>query len=55
MKTFIVTLFNRWNPKETIEDEYEAETQDEAEEMAHDDHWPDGWGVLDSYEYKEEE
>ena len=55
MKTFIVTLFNRWNPKETREEDIEARTAEEAEQYFHDRYFDEGWGVLDSYEYKEGE
>lgn len=57
MKQFEVTLFIM-GLGSTILDEkviIEAETQDEAEEIAHNIYFPKGYGVLDSIEIEEEE
>ena len=49
---FKVTLFNMASPSETRDEELEADSADAAEQMLHDKHWGDGWGVLSSVELK---
>ena len=56
MKTFEVTLFVMGVPPSPYLNEkvlIEAETQDEAEQEAHDRYFPKGYGVLESREYRE--
>ena len=51
MKTYEVTLFIMGTTPSPYTNEYEyyeAETQDEAEQMAHDQWFPKGYGVLSS-------
>jgi hypothetical protein len=52
MKTFEVTLFIMGVPPSPYTNEkvlIEAETQDEAEQEAHDRYFPKGYGVLESH------
>jgi len=56
MKTYEVTLFILGLPfhsSRTRTVEVEAETQEQAEQMAHDKYVSDGWGVYDSKELTE--
>lgn len=55
MKTYEVTLFVLGvnAPALNEYEYYEAETQEEAEQMAHDEWFPKGYGVLSSHEYRE--
>lgn len=58
MKIYEVTLFVLglpYNENNTKVVTIEAESQDEAEEKAHDWYVADGWGVYDSKEVTEEE
>lgn len=58
MKTFEVTLFIMGLPFSegtTRTVEIEADSQDEAEQKAHDWYISEGWGVYDSKEITEEE
>ena len=50
---FRVTLFNMASPSETRDEELEADSADAAEQMLHDKHWGDGWGVLSSVQLKD--
>lgn len=53
MKKFKVTLFVlglSFHPDNTRTVEVEAETQEKAEQIAHDKYASDGWGVYDSKE-----
>lgn len=55
MKKFEVTLFILglpYNPNNTRVVTIEANSQDEAEQKAHDWYIADGWGVYDSIEVK---
>lgn len=55
MKTYEVTLFVMGVPPSPALNEtvyIDAETQDEAEQKAHDWYFPDGYGVLSSREYR---
>ena len=55
MKTFLVTLFQYgvgFNANTNIEIYIDAETQDEAEQIAHDDWIDKGYGVWDSREWR---
>ena len=57
MKTYEVTLFILGLPysEYNIRKEYiDANTQDEAEQIAHDKYISDGWGVYSSREVREE-
>lgn len=55
MKTYEVTLFVLGvnAPALNEREYYEAESQEEAEQMAHDKWFPKGYGVLSSREYRE--
>ena len=55
MKTYKVTLFVLGvnAPALNEHEYYEAETQEEAEQMAHEEWFPKGYGVLSSREYRE--
>ena len=58
MKTYEVTLFVLglpYNENRTRVVTIEANSQDEAEEKAHDWYVADGWGVYDSKEVTDEE
>lgn len=53
MKKYEVTLFILGLPlalQNFRYEEFEANSQEEAEQMAHDEYAPDGWGVYDSKE-----
>lgn len=49
MRTYIVTLFNMGNPSERIEEEYEANSCEDAENKAEFKHLHEGWGTLESH------
>ena len=53
MNKYIVTLFKRSNPRLQVEEEYEAETKEQAEEMAYHAHLTDGWSVYELEEHRE--
>ena len=58
MKTYAVTLFIMGLPYSECRTrvvEVEADTQDEAEQKAHDWYIADGWGVYSSEEITEEQ
>lgn len=58
MKTYEVTLFILglpYSPNTSRTVEIEADSQDEAEQLAHDWYVSDGWGVYCSKEITEEE
>ena len=56
MKTFVVTLFQLGIGYNVNTNEFtyvEADSQEEAEQIAHDDWFDKGYGVWDSQEYRE--